>query len=123
MLAAQSVPAANHAAWRTAIEGRRDWLAERGVRYVFGLAPNKPSIYPEMLPNHIRRRRGRTRMDRFKEYLEENLAWLEDGSCNLVHHINTVKKAGINPVVAINAFHRDTQAEIDLTRKMAECLI
>ena len=55
-----------------------------------------------------------------KEYFEENLAWLEDGACNLLKHIETVKKAGINPVVAINAFHHDTQAEIDLTRKIAE---
>lgn len=55
-----------------------------------------------------------------KEYFEENLAWLEDGACNLLHHIQTVKKAGINPVVAINAFHSDTPAEIHLIRKMAE---
>jgi formyltetrahydrofolate synthetase len=55
-----------------------------------------------------------------KEYFEENLAWLEDGMCNVIHHIQTVKKAGINPVVCINAFHTDTQAEIDLTRKMCE---
>jgi len=55
-----------------------------------------------------------------KEYFEENLAWLEDGSCNLIQHINTVKKAGINPVVAINAFHSDTQAEIDMVYKIAE---
>ena len=55
-----------------------------------------------------------------KEYFEENLAWLEDGAVNLLRHIQTVKKAGINPVVAINAFHHDTRAEIDLTRKIAE---
>lgn len=55
-----------------------------------------------------------------KEYFNENLAWLEDGMCNLVQHINTVKKAGINPVVAINAFHTDTEPEIKLTRKVGE---
>ena len=55
-----------------------------------------------------------------KEYFEENLAWLEDGMSNLVHHINTVKKSGINPVVCINSFHTDTKAEIDLTMKMCE---
>ena len=33
--------------------------------------------------------------DLTKVYSEENLAWLEDGAQNLVHHINTVKKAGI----------------------------
>ena len=55
-----------------------------------------------------------------KEYVEENLPWLEDGMCNVIHHINTVKKAGINPVVCINAFHTDTEEEIKLTRKMCE---
>lgn len=55
-----------------------------------------------------------------KEYFEENLHWLEDGLANLIHHIGTVKKAGIKPVVAINAFHTDTPAEIRLVRKMAE---
>jgi formate--tetrahydrofolate ligase len=55
-----------------------------------------------------------------KEYFQENFPWLEDGVCNLLHHIRTVKKAGINPVVAINAFHTDTEAEIKLVRKAAE---
>ena len=55
-----------------------------------------------------------------REYVEENLPWLEDGMSNLIHHIQTVKKAGINPVVAINAFHTDTKDEIALTRRMAE---
>jgi formate--tetrahydrofolate ligase len=55
-----------------------------------------------------------------KEYFEENLAWLEDGMGNLLHHIETVKKSGIRPVVCINRFHSDTRTELDLTRKMAE---
>jgi formate--tetrahydrofolate ligase len=55
-----------------------------------------------------------------KEYFKENLAWLEDGMANLIHHINTVKKAGINPVVCINAFHTDTKEEIKLTKRMCE---
>jgi formate--tetrahydrofolate ligase len=55
-----------------------------------------------------------------KEYFKENLAWLEDGMANLIHHINTVKKAGINPVVCINAFHTDTDEEIKLTKRMCE---
>jgi methylenetetrahydrofolate dehydrogenase (NADP+)/methenyltetrahydrofolate cyclohydrolase/formyltetrahydrofolate synthetase len=55
-----------------------------------------------------------------KEYFEENLAWLADGMENLLHHVQTVKKAGIKPVVAINAYHSDTKAEINLIRKTAE---
>jgi formyltetrahydrofolate synthetase len=55
-----------------------------------------------------------------KEYFDENLKWLEDGMKNVVHHINTVKKAGINPVVCINRFHTDTDEEVKLTKKMCE---
>jgi formate--tetrahydrofolate ligase len=53
-------------------------------------------------------------------YSQENLGWLEDGMKNVIHHIATVKKAGINPVVCINAFHTDTEEEIKMTRKMCE---
>ena len=55
-----------------------------------------------------------------KEYFEENLPWLEDGMSNLIHHINTVKKSGINPVVCINHFNTDTKEEIKLAKKMCE---
>lgn len=55
-----------------------------------------------------------------KNYFEENLVWLEDGMKNVIHHINTVKKAGINPVVCINRFHTDTDEEVKLTKKMCE---
>jgi len=55
-----------------------------------------------------------------KEYFEENLKWLEDGMKNVIHHIGTVKKAGINPVVCINRFHTDTDEEVKLTKKMCE---
>jgi len=53
-------------------------------------------------------------------YTEENVGWVEQGAANLIHLINVVKKAGINPVVCINAFHTDTDAEIAAIRKMAE---
>ena len=53
-------------------------------------------------------------------YTKENLKLLEKGVPNMVHHINTIRKAGINPVVCINAFHTDTQKEIALVRKYAE---
>jgi formate--tetrahydrofolate ligase len=52
-------------------------------------------------------------------YTKEDLKTLEKGLANLLHHINTIKTAGINPVVCINAFHTDTKAEIDMVRKAA----
>ena len=54
------------------------------------------------------------------EYAKENLALLEKGIPNMLHHINIIKTAGINPVVCINAFHTDTKDEIALVRKAAE---
>jgi formate--tetrahydrofolate ligase len=53
-------------------------------------------------------------------YTKEDLGLLEKGVANMVHHINTIRKSGINPVVCINAFHTDTKAEIALVRKHAE---
>ena len=53
-------------------------------------------------------------------YKEENVGWVEKGTENLIHHINTVKKAGINPVVCINNFHTDTESEIKVIRRLAE---
>jgi len=38
----------------------------------------------------------------------------------MIHHINTIRTAGINPVVCINAFHTDTKEEIAMVRKAAE---
>jgi len=55
-----------------------------------------------------------------KEYQEENLELLERGLENLIHHINTVKKSGIRPVVCVNRFPTDTKREIELVRKAAE---
>jgi formyltetrahydrofolate synthetase len=54
------------------------------------------------------------------EYTKENLGLLEKGLSNMVHHINVIKKSGINPVVCINAFHTDTKDEIAMVRKAAE---
>jgi len=53
-------------------------------------------------------------------YTKENLKLLEAGMPNMVHHVNTIRKAGINPVVCVNCFHTDTKAEIALVRKYAE---
>ncbi|HOI95643.1 MAG TPA: formate--tetrahydrofolate ligase [Syntrophobacter fumaroxidans] len=55
-----------------------------------------------------------------EEYTKENLQLLEKGIMNMVHHINTIRKSGMNPVVCINAFHTDTKDEIALVRKHAE---
>jgi len=54
------------------------------------------------------------------EYTKENLGLLEKGLANMVHHINTIRESGINPVVCINGFYTDTKDEIAMVRKAAE---
>ena len=55
-----------------------------------------------------------------EEYKKENLALLEKGIENLLHHIRIVKQSGIKPVVCINAFSTDTKEEVKLLRKYVE---
>jgi methylenetetrahydrofolate dehydrogenase (NADP+)/methenyltetrahydrofolate cyclohydrolase/formyltetrahydrofolate synthetase len=53
-------------------------------------------------------------------YTKEDLGLLEKGLSNMLHHINTIRTSGMNPVVCINAFHTDTKEEIAMVRKAAE---
>ncbi len=53
-------------------------------------------------------------------YTKENLALVEKGCENMVHLIGVIRKAGINPVVCINRFYTDTDAEIALVKRIAE---
>ncbi len=52
------------------------------------------------------------------EYTQENLELVEKGCENLFHHVNTVLKSGIVPVVCINQFYTDTDNEINLIKKL-----
>ncbi|MGL1891536.1 MAG: formate--tetrahydrofolate ligase [Spirochaetaceae bacterium] len=53
-------------------------------------------------------------------YKEEHLELLTEGCQNMAAHINIAKKFGIPVVVAINQFHTDTAAELELVRKLAK---
>ncbi len=55
-----------------------------------------------------------------EEYKVENVGQVEKGCANLLHHVATVKKAGISPVVCINSFVTDTKEEIAAIRKICE---
>lgn len=55
-----------------------------------------------------------------EEYKQENVGWVEKGTENLLHCINIVKKAGVNPVVCINAFYTDTENEIKAVKRICE---
>ncbi len=53
-------------------------------------------------------------------YTSENLELLEKGCDNLLAHIDIIRRSGIQPVVCLNAFYTDTEAERALVRRVAE---
>ncbi len=57
-----------------------------------------------------------------EEYTKENLGLLEEGIKNLIHHIRTVQKSGVKPVVCVNAFVTDTDAEVQMIRRTCEAM-
>ncbi|HEY3823590.1 MAG TPA: formate--tetrahydrofolate ligase, partial [Bryobacteraceae bacterium] len=54
-----------------------------------------------------------------QEYLEENLDLLEKGCSNLIRLIANARSFGVPVVVAVNRFKDDTDAEVDLVRRLA----
>jgi formyltetrahydrofolate synthetase len=55
-----------------------------------------------------------------EEYTKENVGLVEKGCANMVHMINVIRKSGINPVVCVNRFYTDTNAEVAAVKKAAE---
>jgi hypothetical protein len=58
--------------WQRLLEKRRDWLAARGIKYLFVVPPDKETIYPEYLPAWLVNAtpaNRRTKLDQFVEYM------------------------------------------------------
>ena len=53
-------------------------------------------------------------------YTREDLSLLEQGCANLLHHVSIIQSSGITPVVCLNRFHTDTDAELALVRRVCE---
>jgi alginate O-acetyltransferase complex protein AlgJ len=55
--------------WQKCLEARRDWLAQRKEKYLFVVAPDKQSIYPEYFPRGRANRRNPDKLDQFLAYM------------------------------------------------------
>jgi alginate O-acetyltransferase complex protein AlgJ len=55
--------------WQRTLERTRDWLAGRGIRFLFVLAPDKQMIYPELMPASLRRLRPEYAADQFLAHM------------------------------------------------------
>ncbi len=60
------------AQWAQVLTAKKDWLAARGVEYLFVVAPNKPVIYREHLPAAINRVRAQSRADQLITHLTKH---------------------------------------------------
>lgn len=49
--------------WRLKLRRRREWLAARGIAYLFLVVPNKSTVYPEFLPARFRPLQRPSRLD------------------------------------------------------------
>lgn len=56
------------------------------------------------------------------ELSQENVEAVTTGVCNLQRHLENLQKFGLQPVVAINQFVADTDAEIDAVRQAVQAL-
>jgi hypothetical protein len=61
------------ATWQHLLEARRDWLAERDIRFLFVIAPDKQTIYPECLPRTLTARHVEgLRLNQLLEHLRQH---------------------------------------------------
>jgi len=58
--------------WARDLQMRKDYLAQFGIRYLFIIAPNKSTIYPELLPPGYKKVRERTLYDDLISYVRQN---------------------------------------------------
>ncbi len=58
--------------WQSLLESRRDWLARQGINYIFVIAPDKQTIYPENLPEGMTKVGLVTKLDQFVAYMRAN---------------------------------------------------
>ena len=58
--------------WKVLLEKRRDWLVRRGIAYLFVVTPDKHTIYPEELPDWVKKVRPQTKLDQFVAYMRAN---------------------------------------------------
>jgi alginate O-acetyltransferase complex protein AlgJ len=65
--------------WMLSLELKKAWLNRRGIPFLLVIAPDKPSIYPEQLPDGIRAPIPTTGLDLLNRYLaDKGVDWVLD---------------------------------------------
>lgn len=56
--------------WRRLLEMRRDWLRERGIKYLFVVPPDKHTVYPEYLPDWMEKSAKPSKIQQLSAYMK-----------------------------------------------------
>ena len=103
--------------------------ADMGAERFFNVKCRASGLTPDAAVLVVTVRALKTHSGRYKvvagrplppEMLEENPADVRLGAANLQRHIEIVKRFGVSPVVAINAFPGDYESEHNVIRQIAE---
>jgi alginate O-acetyltransferase complex protein AlgJ len=57
--------------WAQMLVRRRDWLRKRGIPFLFTIVPNPQTLYPEFMPDSVRRSNNPSRMDQLLAHLRQ----------------------------------------------------
>ena len=63
---------AQYEVWKRLLEARQEWFADQGIHYLFAVAPSKMMIYPEKLPDRVRKKAGTPVLDELARYLAQS---------------------------------------------------
>ena len=58
--------------WKRTLEDRQEWFVKQGILYLFAVAPSKMMIYPEKLPDRVRKKAGTPVLDELEQYLAKS---------------------------------------------------
>jgi alginate O-acetyltransferase complex protein AlgJ len=70
--------------WVRQMEANRDWLAQRGIAFYILAAPEKSTVYPEMLPYYPRRPGAKTRLEQLAKRLRTSTLDFIDPTSRLI---------------------------------------
>lgn len=57
--------------WAQMLVRRRDWLRKRGIPFLFTIVPNPQTLYPEFMPDSVRRSNNPSRMEQLLTHLRQ----------------------------------------------------
>ena len=114
--------------WQVYLESVRDWLKRFDATLVFVVAPEKQSIYPELMPDGVVRVQAESRQDQLIKYLKEHSdvrvidlrpTLLESKDKNQIYFRTDTHWNGIGALAAYQLIVRELGQKFELTQPLS----